>query len=88
MYFNPYAAGYRIQKLRKAHGLTQEEAAIKLNISDRHMRSLEKALMHRWTCLLRLQYILMSLWITSFLGKLKQKLSWHSVKKSMTRSRL
>lgn len=31
-----------IQKLRKAHGLTQEEAAIKLNISDRHMRSLEK----------------------------------------------
>ena len=42
MYFNPYAAGYRIQKLRKAHGLTQEEAAIKLNISDRHMRSLEK----------------------------------------------
>jgi len=42
MYFDPYAAGYRIQKLRKAHGLTQEEAAIKLNISDRHMRSLEK----------------------------------------------
>ena len=42
MYFNPYAAGYRIQNLRKAHGLTQEEAAIKLNISDRHMRSLEK----------------------------------------------
>ena len=42
MYFNSYAAGYRIQKLRKAHGLTQEEAAIKLNISDRHMRSLEK----------------------------------------------
>ena len=39
MYFNSYAAGYRIQKLRKAHGLTQEEAAIKLNISDRHMRS-------------------------------------------------
>ena len=42
MYFNPYAAGYRIQKLRKAHGLTQEEAAIKLNISDRHLRSLER----------------------------------------------
>jgi transcriptional regulator with XRE-family HTH domain len=42
MYFDPYAAGYRIQKLRKAHELTQEEAAIKLNISDRHMRSLEK----------------------------------------------
>jgi transcriptional regulator with XRE-family HTH domain len=42
MYFDSYAAGYRIQKLRKAHGLTQEEAAIKLNISDRHMRSLEK----------------------------------------------
>ena len=42
MYFDPYAAGRRIQILRKAHGLTQEEAAIKLNISDRHMRSLEK----------------------------------------------
>ena len=42
MYFDSYAAGYRIQKLRKAHGLTQEEAAINLNISDRHMRSLEK----------------------------------------------
>lgn len=42
MYFDPYAAGRRIQILRKTHGLTQEEAAIKLNISDRHMRSLEK----------------------------------------------
>lgn len=42
IYFDSYAAGYRIQKLRKAHGLTQEEAAINLNISDRHMRSLEK----------------------------------------------
>ena len=42
MYFDPYAAGRRIQILRKAHVLTQEEAAIKLNISDRHMRSLEK----------------------------------------------
>lgn len=42
MYFNSYAAGYRIQKLRKAHGLTQEETAIKLNIGDRHMISLEK----------------------------------------------
>lgn len=53
MYFNSYAAGYRIQKLRKAHGLTQEEAAIKLNISDRHMRSLEKALIRRWICSLK-----------------------------------
>lgn len=42
MYFDPYATGSRIQKLRKVHGLTQEEAAIKFNISDRHMRSLEK----------------------------------------------
>ncbi len=53
MYFDSYAAGYRIQKLRKAHGLTQEEAAINLNISDRHMRSLEKALIRRWICLLK-----------------------------------
>ena len=54
MYFNSYAAGYRIQKLRKAHGLTQEEAAIKLNISDRHMRSLEKGtFIRRWICSLK-----------------------------------
>lgn len=42
MYFDPYATGKRIQELRKFHGLTQEQAAIKLNISDRHMRNLEK----------------------------------------------
>lgn len=80
MYFDPYAAGYRIQKLRKAHGLTQEEAAIKLNISDRHMRSLEKGTYAPLDLFVEIAVHLMSLWITSFLGKLKRKLSWHSVK--------
>lgn len=42
MYFNSYAAGYRIQKLRKAHGLTQEQFAVKLNISDRHLGKIER----------------------------------------------
>ena len=36
MYFDPYSAGKRIQKTRKAQGLTQEQFAVKLNISDRH----------------------------------------------------
>ena len=42
MYFDSYATGKRIQQLRKANGMTQEELAIKLNISDRHLRSLER----------------------------------------------
>ena len=42
MYFDSYATGKRIQHLRKAKGMTQEELAIKLNISDRHLRSLER----------------------------------------------
>ena len=37
MYFDAHATGKRIQKARKAHGLTQEQFAIKLNISDRHL---------------------------------------------------
>ena len=37
MYFDSYATGKRIQHLRKAKGMTQEELAIKLNISDRHL---------------------------------------------------
>lgn len=41
MYFDFYAAGKRIQYLRKVNGMTQEELAIKLNISDRHLRNIE-----------------------------------------------
>lgn len=42
MYFDAYATGKRIQQLRKANGITQEELAIKLNISDRHLRRIER----------------------------------------------
>ena len=42
MYFDSYATGKRIQYLRKVNGMTQEELAIKLNISDRHLRNLER----------------------------------------------
>ena len=42
LYFDSYATGKRIQQLRKANGMTQEELAIKLNISDRHLRNLER----------------------------------------------
>ena len=42
MYFDSYATGKRIQHLRKANGMTQEELAIRLNISDRHLRNLER----------------------------------------------
>ena len=39
MYFDSYATGKRIQHLRKANGMTQEELAVKLNTSDRHLRN-------------------------------------------------
>lgn len=42
MYYNQLETGKRIQKLRRERYLTQEELAIKLNISDRHLRSLER----------------------------------------------
>lgn len=42
MRFDQFATGKRIQTLRKAKRLTQEEFAIEFNISDRHMRSIEK----------------------------------------------
>ena len=42
MYFDSYATGKRIQHLRKANGMTQEEMAVKLNTSDRHLRNLER----------------------------------------------
>lgn len=31
----------RIRELRKEYGLTQEELAVRLNVSDRHIRNLE-----------------------------------------------
>ena len=42
MYFDSYTTGKRIQHLRKANGMTQEEPAVKLNTSDRHLRNLER----------------------------------------------
>lgn len=42
MYFDPYATGKRIQQLRKANGMTQEELSIRLNISDRHLGRIER----------------------------------------------
>lgn len=42
MYFDSYATGKRIQHLRKANGMTQEELAIRLNISDRHLGKIER----------------------------------------------
>ena len=42
MYYNQLETGKRIQKLRRECYLTQEELAIKLNISDRHPRNLER----------------------------------------------
>ncbi|MCI6742821.1 MAG: helix-turn-helix domain-containing protein [Faecalibacterium prausnitzii] len=42
MYFDSCATGKRIQHLRKANGMTQEEMAVKLNTSDRHLRNLER----------------------------------------------
>ena len=42
MYYDQFDTGKRIQKLRRERYLTQEELALKLNISDRHLRSLER----------------------------------------------
>ena len=42
MYFDSYATGKPIQQLRKANGMTQEEMAIRLNISDRHLGRIER----------------------------------------------
>ena len=40
MYYDQFNTGKRIQKLRRERYLTQEELAVRLNVSDRH-RSLE-----------------------------------------------
>ena len=42
MYFDSYATGKHIQHPRKANGMTQEELAVKLDTSDRHLRNLER----------------------------------------------
>ena len=41
MYYDQFNTGKRIQKLRSERYLTQEELAVRLNVSDRHLRSLE-----------------------------------------------
>lgn len=40
-YYDQFNTGKRIQKLRRERYLTQEELAVRLNVSDRHLRSLE-----------------------------------------------
>ena len=42
LYFDSYITGKRIQQLRKTKGLTQEQFAVKLNISDRHLGKIER----------------------------------------------
>ena len=42
MHFDSYITGKRIQQLRKTKGLTQEQFAVKLNISDRHLGKIER----------------------------------------------
>ena len=42
MYYDQFNTGKRIQKLRRERYLTQEELAVRLNVSDRHLRSLER----------------------------------------------
>ena len=41
MYYDQFNTGKRIQKLRRERDLTQEELAVRLNVSDRDLRSLE-----------------------------------------------
>jgi transcriptional regulator with XRE-family HTH domain len=41
MNYDPIEAGMRIQNLRKEKGLTQEQLATTVNISDRHLRNVE-----------------------------------------------
>ena len=41
MYYNAVETGKRIQKLRREKGLTQEQLASLLEVSDRHIRSIE-----------------------------------------------
>ena len=41
MYYDVIETGRRIQKLRKGKGLTQEQLASLLKVTDRHIRSVE-----------------------------------------------
>ena len=41
MYYDQFNTGKRIQKLRRERYLTQEELAVRLNVSDHNLRSLE-----------------------------------------------
>ena len=41
MYYDQFRTGKRIQKLRRERYMTQEELAVRLNVSDRHLHSLE-----------------------------------------------
>ncbi len=41
MYYDIVETGRRIQQLRREKGITQEEFAARLNITDRHLRRIE-----------------------------------------------
>lgn len=41
MYYDAIETGRRIQKLRKGKGLTQEQLASLLKVTDKHIRSVE-----------------------------------------------
>lgn len=41
MYYDTMETGKRIQQLRKANGLTQEQLSEKINIGERHLQKLE-----------------------------------------------
>lgn len=41
MYYDQFNTGKRIQKLRRERYLTQEELAVRMNVSDRHLQSWE-----------------------------------------------
>ena len=60
MYYDQFDTGKRIQKLRRERYLTQEELAIKLNISDRHSAVWREGNIHHpLICLLKLLLSLM-----------------------------
>ena len=42
MYYDQFRTGKRIQKLRRERYMTQEELAVRLNVSDRHLRRSEE----------------------------------------------
>ena len=44
MYFDPVEFGKRIALIRKAHGFTQEQLAMELNLSYEHLSKMERGL--------------------------------------------